>query len=113
MEKKYKGSASELIATVWLLKKGYEVFRNVSPHGTVDIIAKNPRTAECIFIDVTTIMKHKRKDGSISYNYIKNIDNNPYINAVVVDIEANKVYWGYDKIFNSKVQPEVDFAVHW
>ncbi len=49
MEKKHKGAASELIATVWLLKKGYEVFRNVSSHGTVDIIAKNPKTNECTF----------------------------------------------------------------
>lgn len=113
MEKKHKGAASELIATVWLLKKGYEVFRNVSSHGTVDIIVKNPETAECTFIDVTTISKYKKKDGTTAYNYSKKAYINSYIKVLIVDIEANKIYWYDDAIFNLKVQPEIDFAVHW
>jgi hypothetical protein len=39
METKHLGSHSELLACAWLLKNGYEVFRNVSAHGAVDIIA--------------------------------------------------------------------------
>lgn len=38
MEQKHIGAHNELVATCWLLQHGYEVFRNVSPHGYVDII---------------------------------------------------------------------------
>jgi hypothetical protein len=36
---KHVGARSELIACEWLLAQGYEVFRNVSAHGPIDIIA--------------------------------------------------------------------------
>jgi predicted phosphodiesterase len=39
MEWKHKGAYSELIACTWLLRQGYEVFRNVSPLGLIDIVA--------------------------------------------------------------------------
>ena len=39
LEQKHLGSRSELIACAWLLERGCEVFRNVSCHGLVDIIA--------------------------------------------------------------------------
>ncbi len=34
-----KGAIGELIATIWLLKQGYEVYRNVSASGKFDLIA--------------------------------------------------------------------------
>lgn len=52
MQAKHKGAHSELIASAWLLRQGYEVFRNVSQHGRVDIIAI--RNNEIIYIDVKT-----------------------------------------------------------
>lgn len=36
---KHIGAHNELLATVWLLRHGYDVFRNVSAHGPVDLIA--------------------------------------------------------------------------
>jgi Holliday junction resolvase len=36
--RKHRGAQSELIACAWLLGRGFEVFRNVSPHGESDII---------------------------------------------------------------------------
>lgn len=39
MNKKHSGARSELLAASWLLEHGYEVFRNVSAHGEIDIIA--------------------------------------------------------------------------
>ncbi len=53
MEKKHKGAHSELIASAWLLSKGYEVFRNISPHGQVDIVAI--RNSEVLYIDVKSV----------------------------------------------------------
>ena len=38
IDKKHKGALAELNASAWLLAQGYEVFRNVSPHGLVDLI---------------------------------------------------------------------------
>jgi len=54
MDRKHKGALAELKATVWLLKQGYEVFRNVSQHGEVDLIALDPETKEILLIDVKT-----------------------------------------------------------
>ena len=39
MHKKHIGASSQLRAELWLLEQGYEVFRNVSAHGPIDIIA--------------------------------------------------------------------------
>ena len=47
---KHKGAANELRAVLWLMKQGYEVFRNVSQHGAIDIIAT--RNDEILFLDV-------------------------------------------------------------
>jgi hypothetical protein len=50
---KHKGTRSEFLAIAWLLGEGFEVFRNVSPHGHIDlIVAKN---GEMIPIDVKSI----------------------------------------------------------
>jgi hypothetical protein len=39
VDRKHIGAHHELIAIIWLLKQGFEVFRNVSQHGIIDIIA--------------------------------------------------------------------------
>lgn len=39
MPKKSVGTRAELLVCCDLLVKGYEVFRNVSPHGTCDLVA--------------------------------------------------------------------------
>jgi Holliday junction resolvase-like predicted endonuclease len=39
MDSKHKGAHSELVACAWLLRQGYEVFRNISDRGIIDIIA--------------------------------------------------------------------------
>lgn len=54
MDTKHKGSQSELIAAAWLLARGYEVFRNVSDHGEIDIVGV--------------------KDGSVFYFDVKSCD---------------------------------------
>lgn len=39
LPQKHKGGHSELVACAWLLGNGYEVFRNVSQHGAIDVVA--------------------------------------------------------------------------
>jgi Holliday junction resolvase-like predicted endonuclease len=49
---KHKGAAAEVAACLWLLNQGYEVFRNISIHGIVDLVAT--RGDEVVLIDVKT-----------------------------------------------------------
>jgi hypothetical protein len=53
IDKKHRGAKAELLACVWLLSKGYEVFRNVSQHGVADLVAT--RGDEVLKLDVKTI----------------------------------------------------------
>lgn len=57
------GAFSELHACMWLLSKGYDVYRNVSHAGRADIIAV--KEEEVIKIDVKTLKKNKKNN----YNF--------------------------------------------
>lgn len=37
--RKHQGDRNELLATVWLMDRGFEVYRNVSSRGPVDLVA--------------------------------------------------------------------------
>lgn len=50
MKDKHKGAHAELRACAWLLEQGYEVFRNVSSHGKIDLVAI--KDGEVRFFDV-------------------------------------------------------------
>ncbi len=64
MDKKHLGARSEMIAVSWLLKLGYEVFRNVSQHGPIDLIAfkYNNDGFEQLLLDVKS--NSYKSDGS-------------------------------------------------
>lgn len=47
-----KGAVGEYVASIWLMRQGYDVFRNMSPNGIADIIARKWSTDETLFIDV-------------------------------------------------------------
>lgn len=64
-----RGAAHELLACAWLLSKGYEVFRNVSVTGPVDLVAI--KGDEKLLIDVKTAQRYVRLDGSVRYNFPK------------------------------------------
>lgn len=55
LNKKHYGAVGELLACQWLLNNGYEVFRNVSACGLVDIVALNVETKEILLIDVKLV----------------------------------------------------------
>jgi len=83
-----KGDIGELIASTWLLKKGYEVFRNMGSTGPADIVAIRltspfPNDERCNLeiriIDVKSSArghyKQKHEDYEIEFLYV-NLDNN-------------------------------------
>lgn len=53
--KSRKGALCELIACMWLLSEGYEVFRNVAPCGPADLVVF--KNNEIIKIDVKSISR--------------------------------------------------------
>jgi hypothetical protein len=50
-----KGTLSELIACSWLIKQGYEVFRNICQGGPVDLVVYDPSRREFMYVDVKTL----------------------------------------------------------
>jgi hypothetical protein len=50
------------MASTWLLRQGYEVFRNVSPHGIADMVAWKPGEPP-IMVEVRKLSLHVAKDG--------------------------------------------------
>ena len=58
---KHKGARSELLACAWLLAQGYDVFRNVSQHGRVDIVAI--KSGVVTYLDVKTCTPRMKADG--------------------------------------------------
>lgn len=61
---KHKGARSELLASVWLLEQGYEVFRNVSAFGDVDIVGIKDGKIELFDVKTAT----KNPEGRILRN---------------------------------------------
>jgi hypothetical protein len=61
IDRKHKGPRNELLACVWLLNRGYEVFRNVSNHGLIDVVAL--KGSEVLLLDVK--VSQQRADGSL------------------------------------------------
>lgn len=54
MQDKHKGAIAEIVASSWLLEQGYEVFKNVSQHGPVDLITLDPNSGDIKLYDVKT-----------------------------------------------------------
>ena len=59
------GAQSEMLAAAWLLGLGYDVFRNVSSTGPIDMIAVHRGDGTMIQVDVKTA--RLQPSGNISY----------------------------------------------
>lgn len=64
-----KGAINEYIAMTWLMSQGYDVFRNASPTGRADLVAKNWDTDELIWIDVKSEGYDPDGFGNLSDQY--------------------------------------------
>ena len=77
---KHASARGELIAAAWLFKNGYEVFKNVSAHGIIDIVAI--KDGAVILLDVKTknsrLSKEQAEAGVKFLIYDEN--DNCYIN---------------------------------
>lgn len=69
-----KGSINEHLATVWLMKEGYDVFRNVSPVGRADLIAVKWDEGEWLAVDVKSHGYNPNGDGVLGEAQKKQAD---------------------------------------
>lgn len=101
MNDKHKGSLFEILAAAWLLKQGYEVYRNVSQHGIFDLTIYNPETKEFIGVDVTSSggeSKYKSKGKEYVYPHsskspkVKEMLENKG-KLIMVDPLTHEVFW--------------------
>lgn len=95
MNLKHRGALSELQATAWLIEMGYEVFRNVSQHGIVDLVALDPETKETTFIDVTTGHYYQKKGGGVTLHYAKKNHLPPHVKVLIVTPDG-KFIWKHE-----------------
>lgn len=64
---KDKGTISENTAINWLLNQDFEVFKNVSPYGAADLIAKD-KAGHLIQIDVKT-QSYSKTGHALKYKH--------------------------------------------
>ena len=62
------GALGEMIATMYFLEAGYEVFQNCTPNGPADLTVWNKESNVTVLVDVKhQRVGYKKKDGSISF----------------------------------------------
>lgn len=104
---KHQGAKNELLAALWLIGEGYEVFRNISHHGPMDIVAI--RGGEVLRLDVKqgyfgeggkrvmTILKQEQRDAGIYALHVFPdgscfIDYNPMARRNLTCLKCGKPY---------------------
>jgi len=95
IKKHISGTVSEYSAINKLLELGFLVFKNVSQHGLIDLIAISPDN-ETFRIDVKTISKRTRKtrhrsEGKMIYRIPSNEQKKYDVVLMIVDRDEFKI----------------------
>jgi transposase-like protein len=80
-------------ASAWLMKQGYEVFRNVSPVGEADLVIFYPETKELKRVDVKTPNLYVTKSGEVRSYSISEAKRNPDVSVLLVHPVTGDIYW--------------------
>ena len=96
---KHKGSCSELIAVIWFLNNGYDVFRNVSAHGKCDIIAEKDSTITKVDVKTAT-----NRNGNLFCAGQTKEQKKENIKILMVDPANNKCAWREDVYFDEETR---------
>lgn len=103
MKQKFKGAHNELIACAWLLKNGYEVFRNVSPHGLIDILAIKEGSLTKIDVKSSYV---EENTGKIRMQYASNEQAEIGVRVLGVIAGTDEVMWADEVINNNEKKIE-------
>ena len=82
------GDISEIEMTAYYLRKGYEVFRNVSCNGPADLVVWNPEDNTIHLIDIKT---YSHNPINIE-KYIQNTEKNNNVKIVPYNLMEREVY---------------------
>lgn len=82
------GDISEIEMTAYYLRKGYEVFRNVSCNGPADLVLWNPEDNTIHLIDIKT---YSSNPDNVK-NYIENNEKNNSVKIVPYNLTEREVY---------------------
>lgn len=107
LERGIIGARNEMQATVWLLNHGYQVFRNVSAHGPIDLIGM--KDGVFTYFDVkmayrsigteTRCVRITEKQAEIGVQLILVFDDG------FIEIDATPLVRGRQRDFPSKICP--------
>lgn len=109
---KHRGAYAEHLAIIWLIKEGYEVFKNISPHGACDIVAFRNDFSEKILIDVKTTSVYRTTNKKLKICVIKpkpqHIRGGIKILGVSFYGDHHFVVWGDDQEAQKKVMDQIN-----
>ncbi len=91
MDKKHKGAVAELKVAAWLYEQGYEVFRNLSIYGHIDLVAV--RGEEIRLIDVKTPAIVYNKDRTFYYQERYDTKKPAGVEYVYYGFEIDECWW--------------------
>ena len=98
LHEKRKGDITEMELCHHFLKKGFEVFKNISCTGAIDFIVLNNETNEFRFYDSKTSNVSVRKDGSVRLSANGTTARQKELGVEVITIHEGKLYSSKDKI---------------
>jgi hypothetical protein len=81
--RKHFGCLNEMLACVWLLDNGYEVFRNVSAHGNVDVVAIDSE-GRVRLIDIKSASSYttrRKTDSAVEYLFVETDTGNVFFDT--------------------------------
>lgn len=112
---KHRGAYAEHLAIIWLVKEGYEVFRNISPHGACDIVAFKNDFSEKILIDVKTTTVYRTADKKLKICVIKPKAHQVKCGIRILGVsfygDHHFVVWGDDLEAQKKISDKINDLV--
>jgi len=86
------GDISEYEVAIHFLKNGYEVFRNMSCTGLVDLVVICPKTKEILLYDVKTTTTYTDKDGVTTIYANTSSEEQRKLSVEIAGLHKDKLY---------------------
>lgn len=99
MNKGKIGEVVEYKAVAWLLQEGYEVYKNVTYHGPIDVIALNTESGELVCIDVKKVVDGERPTTKVSHPRHTSVQQHLGVKFLYYDEKHNLFAWNTADIY--------------
>lgn len=95
------GEIVEYKATIWLLEQGFEVFKNVSSRGPIDLMCLNINTNAIIRVDVKKVTDGTRMKDVINIPHIKEQQKLLNVNLLYYDEKRDFFGWSIEEVYTN------------